>query len=284
LGTSARYAVMQFDFEDLVAVMARLRDPGGCPWDREQTHATLAPYLLEEAHEVLEAISRGDQAALRGELGDLLLQVVFHAQMAREAGGFNAGDVIDGLVRKLIDRHPHVFGDVRLDTAGEVLAQWHEIKRRETPERGPFDGVPKSLPALARAQKLLGRAADTDAPARVPSDPAQALVALRERVRSIAPARARGAASSRSAAPAHGKRATGSPIEGRDLGELLLAVVALAAAAEVDAESALRAACDEFVQTTSAQSTPTAETVGTTAGDRRRSGTRGSGRRRQPRR
>ena len=133
---------MHHTFEDLVAVMAKLRAADGCPWDREQTHASLAPYLIEESHEVLDAISRGDPDGLRGELGDVLLQVVFHAQMAREAGTFDADDVVDSLTRKLLHRHPHVFGDLRLGTAREVKAHWEEIKLREAPDRDPIEGIP----------------------------------------------------------------------------------------------------------------------------------------------
>ncbi len=226
---------MRHTFEDLVAVMARLRGPGGCPWDREQTHTSLAPYLLEETHETLEAISRGDLVALRDELGDLLLQVVFHGQMAHEAGTFDTSDVVDGLVRKLISRHPHVFGDVRADTPAEVLDRWHELKRREMPERGIFDGVPASLPALSRAQKLLARAAVNEgAASRGPEAAAVAAAEVRAAVDASAVAV--------SAASAGGKSGAAGA-----LGDLLLAVAALAAAAGVDAESALREACERFV-------------------------------------
>jgi MazG family protein len=231
---------MRFEFDDLVTVMARLRGPGGCPWDREQTHASLAPYLLEEAYEVLDAISRRDADALRGELGDLLLQVVFHAQMADEAGEFDAGAVTDGLVRKLLARHPHVFGALRLETAAAVLQTWHELKRREAPERGMFEGIPPALPALARAQKLLGRAARAaDAPP--PAGPAQAAGAVTASLEQAAVTLAR---PEESGAP-HDTPDT--PARAQAVGALLLAVVALAAAGGVDAESALREACDRFV-------------------------------------
>jgi len=143
-------------FEDLVAVMARLRAPGGCPWDRAQTPQTLRPYLLEEAYEVLDALDRGDQGALREELGDLLLQVVFHAQMAAEAGHFTVAEVVDDLVRKLIERHPHVFSQARLDTAEMVLAHWQNAKQAR--RAGALDGIPVALPALVRAQKVQERA------------------------------------------------------------------------------------------------------------------------------
>ena len=231
---------MRFDFEDLVAVMARLRGPDGCPWDREQTHASLAPYLLEETHEVFEAISRSDQDALRTELGDLLLQVVFHAQMAHEAGNFDAGAIVDGLTRKLIDRHPHVFGDLRLGTAREVLERWHQIKRREEPDRGVFDGIPASLPALARAQKLLGRAAANGIGGATRPESANAVTAVRRELDRIADA----IGGERDAAGGSG--AGDGSAASRALGDLLLALVALAASAGIDAEVALRGACQQF--------------------------------------
>ncbi len=229
---------MRFDFEDLVAVMARLRGPEGCPWDREQTHASLAPYLLEETHEVLEAISRGDRDALKAELGDLLLQVVFHAQMAHEAGGFDAAVVVDGLTRKLIDRHPHVFGDLHLGTAREVLERWHEIKRREAPERGMFDGIPASLPALARAQKLLGRAATSGVGGATSAESADAVMAVRRTLDRVALVPNGGTGDRGDSARSDAAGA---------IGELLFAVVAVAASARVDAETALRDVCQRFV-------------------------------------
>jgi MazG family protein len=231
---------VRFEFDDLVAVMARLRGPDGCPWDREQTHASLAPYLLEETYEVLETISRGDPDALRGELGDLLLQVVFHAQMADEAGTFDVGAVVDGLVRKLLARHPHVFGDLRLETADAVLQTWHELKRREAPERGILEGIPAALPALARAQKLLGRAGRAGE-GQTPADPARAAHAARGALEQAA-ARLAGPAD-----PGAAAATIGSTGRVEAVGALLLAVVALAAAGGVDAESALREACDRFV-------------------------------------
>lgn len=235
---------MRFDFEDLIAVMARLRGPDGCPWDREQTHASLAPYLLEETHEVLEAISRGDQDALRSELGDLLLQVVFHAQIAHEAGGFDASAVVDGLTRKFLDRHPHVFGDLRLGTAREVLERWHEIKRREAPERGAFDGIPSSLPALARAQKLMGRAAANGigGASRLEfAEAAEAAAAVRRSLDRF------DAATTRERREQAERGGSGGSATAGALGDLLFAVVALAAATGVDAEAALRDACQQFV-------------------------------------
>jgi len=158
-------------FEDLVAVQARLRAPGGCPWDREQTHSTLRTYLIEEAYEVLDAIEKGNSQELAEELGDLLLQVLFHADMARETGAFDITDVITAIHDKMIRRHPHVFGDVKADTAGEVLKNWAELKAKEKQAASTevassqktipsaFDGVPRTLPALLEAYQMTRRAA-----------------------------------------------------------------------------------------------------------------------------
>lgn len=147
---------------DLVAVMDRLRSPGGCAWDAEQTHTSLLPYLLEETHEVVEAIESGDREHLAEELGDLLLQVVFHARVAAEddAAPFDLDDVAGGIVTKLVRRHPHVFGDAQIgdaDDADEVHRNWERIKEAEKRRTGRFEGIPPTLPALARAQKMLGR-------------------------------------------------------------------------------------------------------------------------------
>jgi MazG family protein len=158
-------------FEDLVAVQARLRAPGGCPWDREQTHATLRTYLIEEAYEVLDAIEKGSPQELTEELGDLLLQVLFHADLAREAGAFDISDVIAGIHDKMVRRHPHVFGDVKAETASEVLKNWAQLKAKEKqavfsngvvsqkPAPSALDGVPRNLPALLEAYQITRRAA-----------------------------------------------------------------------------------------------------------------------------
>jgi tetrapyrrole methylase family protein/MazG family protein len=149
-------------FTELVAIMARLRGPGGCPWDREQSPSSIAPYLLEETYEVLEAIEEGKGARLREELGDLLLQVVFHAQMAAEAGQFTIADVLRGISEKLVRRHPHVFGAGDAKTASEVLARWEAIKQHEREVNGEeasaLAGVPRTLPALLRAHRLQEKA------------------------------------------------------------------------------------------------------------------------------
>jgi len=144
---------------DLVAVMDRLRSPGGCPWDAEQTHLSLLPYLLEETHEVVEAVESGDRAHLAEELGDLLLQVVFHARLAAEDedAPFDVDDVAAGIVEKLVRRHPHVFSGVQVDGPADVHRNWEEIKAAEKRREGVFDGIPPSLPSLSRAQKMLDR-------------------------------------------------------------------------------------------------------------------------------
>lgn len=149
--------------EKLLEIMATLRNPvGGCPWDRDQTFASVAPYTVEEAYEVADAIERGDFDDLRGELGDLLFQVVFHARMAEEAGRFDFGDVVAGICDKLERRHPHVFGGVRIDDVAEQSRVWEEIKRAERTAKRPagvLADVPAALPGLTRAAKLGKRAA-----------------------------------------------------------------------------------------------------------------------------
>jgi len=139
----------------LEALMARLRARKGCPWDRRQTHKSLKPYLLEEAHEVLEAIDSRDPRHLKEELGDLLLQVVFHARIAEEKGHFDLADVAATISDKLERRHPHVFGKTRIRTIGQLKRKWEELKRAEMPHRkSVFDGLPKTLPSLLRAQRV----------------------------------------------------------------------------------------------------------------------------------
>ncbi len=154
-----------YNINDLIKVMAKLRDPdGGCPWDLEQDFKSIAPYTIEEAYEVADAIERSDMANLREELGDLLLQPIYHAQMAREAGEFDINDVINDITAKMIHRHPHVFEDTAANTADDVNKLWDERKALEKGENTPksaIDGVPKSFPALLRAQKLQKKAAQT---------------------------------------------------------------------------------------------------------------------------
>jgi tetrapyrrole methylase family protein/MazG family protein len=148
------------EFQRLVEIMARLRAPGGCPWDREQSREDLKPYLVEETYEVLDAIDRKDPKMLCEELGDLLLQVVFHAQIAHEEGSFDVDDVCRSINQKLIRRHPHVFGDTRADTPDQVLRNWEAIKVEEKGGDGSvLQGVPKVLPALLKAHRLQQKAA-----------------------------------------------------------------------------------------------------------------------------
>ena len=165
-GRSKKFGAL---FEALVALQARLRASNGCPWDRQQTHASLRTYLVEEAYEVLEALDSGDGAKLAGELGDLLLQIVFHAQLAREAGRFDVGDVIEHVHTKMVRRHPHVFGRFRAKTAAQVLKNWEQLKAEERREENGgtedkyaaaslLDGVPRTLPAVLEAYQLTRRA------------------------------------------------------------------------------------------------------------------------------
>ena len=148
--------------EKLLAIMTRLRGPDGCPWDREQTLKTLRPYVLEETYEVLEAIDAGDPREHREELGDLLLQIVFQAQLASEEGQFDFADVAEAISSKLVSRHPHVFGDATVKDAEAVLRQWVALKRKEKEARGGgqsvLEGVPREMPALARAERLTEKA------------------------------------------------------------------------------------------------------------------------------
>jgi len=196
---------------DLVTVMDRLRSPGGCPWDARQTHESLVHYLLEETYETVEAVESGDRAHLREELGDLLLQVMFHARLAEEHPDdpFGIDDVAGGIVEKLVRRHPHVFGDTEVADAEEVLANWEVLKQQEKGRASAVDGVPLGQPALALAAKLLSRAGKAGVDAAVP-DP-------------------------------------GVAVTGPDaLGDLLLGLVDAAQRQGLDAEQALRAASRRY--------------------------------------
>ena len=217
----------------LRALLQVLRGPGGCPWDQEQTHRSLAPYLLEETYEVLEALDADDPAQLREELGDLLLQIVFHAQLAEEAGKFDLETVAELEVKKMVERHPHVFATETAETAGDVRDQWEARKRKKSKRSSLADGVPKALPALTRAQTISARAASlgfdwldaTETWGKVEEEHAE----LKQLLAKEAPA-------------SH----TTEAIE-EEIGDLLLALVNLARKLGLDSEAALRRAVDKFV-------------------------------------
>jgi tetrapyrrole methylase family protein/MazG family protein len=144
--------------EELIAIMDKLLGEGGCPWDREQTHESLVRYLIEETYEVIDAINQGDMNELATELGDLLLQIVFHAALAERSGHFDFAEVARRVSRKMVDRHPHVFGSMQLETANDVLDKWEGFKKKEG-KKYLLDGIPQGLPALMRAEKMQEKAA-----------------------------------------------------------------------------------------------------------------------------
>ncbi|MGM0594102.1 MAG: nucleoside triphosphate pyrophosphohydrolase [Pseudomonadota bacterium] len=216
----------------LLAIMARLRDPqGGCPWDRQQSFASIAPYTIEEAYEVADAIEQGDMAALRDELGDLLFQVVFHARMAEEAGAFAFDDVVEAIVEKMTRRHPHVFGEAEVADAVAQTREWEAHKAKERRDKGGhhsrLDGVTLALPALSRAAKLQKRAArgglDWPSVDGVLGRVEEELNEVRAELDEADPVRLED-----------------------EIGDLLFAAVNLARHAGVDAETALRSASGKF--------------------------------------
>lgn len=218
-------------FANLVRIMDRLRDPGGCPWDREQTYATLRNYLLEECYEVVEALDAGDREGLREELGDLLFQIVFLSRLAQEEGAFTAEDVASGVAEKMVRRHPHVFGSGKADTSEEVLRNWEEIKRQEKGAAAPapsvLTGIPRGLPALLKAQRLGTKAArvgfdwhrDQDVLDKIDEE----VLELRQAATSGRPEQVR-----------------------EEFGDLLFSLVMLARRLQVDAEEALEGANRKF--------------------------------------
>jgi MazG family protein len=217
------------DFAGLVRIMSALRDPeGGCPWDLEQTHETLKPNMIEEAYEVVDAIDAGSDSDLAEELGDVLLQIAFHAQMAAEAGTFTIDDVAAGIVAKLVHRHPHIFGDVEAGSAQETLRRWDQLKKAEKPHRSSaLDGIPSRLPSLMAAQKISRRVVahgfeweDTEG---VYEKLAEELEELRA-------------------------TAEGTPEAREEIGDLLFTVVNLARKYQVDAEQALRETNEKFAR------------------------------------
>jgi nucleoside triphosphate diphosphatase len=247
-------------FERAVKIMARLRAPGGCPWDREQTFDSIKPYTLEETYEVFEAIDNRDWQELPGELGDLLLQVLFYSEMAREAGYFSVDDVLDRLSSKLIDRHPHVFADTKADTAGEVLRNWEALKRAEKAEKSEkgialnrerqsmLDSISRAMPALLEATKLGRKAASVgfDWPEisgvfeKLEEEVSELKHDLAELPQPIRPAGGQAGSRTHPISPELHAR-----IEG-EVGDLFFVLVNLARFLEVDPESALRRTTKKF--------------------------------------
>ena len=216
------------EFEKLIELMARLRGPDGCPWDREQTMASLRPFVLEEAYELVDAIGQDNTEAVCEELGDLLLEVVFVAQVGIEAGAFTMPEIVRGIREKLIRRHPHVFESKTADGAGEALAHWEDIKAKEKPPRkSHLDGVPRSLPALSRAAKISKRAAhagfDWDSREQVLEKIDEEVLELKEAV-----------------------RAGDESSVHEELGDLLFAIVNFARLSKTDGEVALLDANEKF--------------------------------------
>ncbi len=223
------------EFQTLVDIVARLRAPDGCPWDREQTHQSLTPFLIEETYEAVEQIDANSLPGLREELGDILLQVMLHSEIASEGGAFTVTDVIEGLVNKLIRRHPHVFGDAEARTAEEVAARWEVLKSEERQGASLMEGVPANLPALTHAQRAQGRAANVgfDWPS---------VDGVLEKVTEEAG----------ELTEAHADAETEATDESRaalewEFGDLLFSLVNLARWMDIDAETALRHANRRFV-------------------------------------
>ena len=219
-----------YTFDDLVAIVAILRGEGGCPWDAVQTHTTIKKDLIEETYEVIEAINKDDKALLQEELGDLLLQVVFHTQIEIEAGTFNMDDVADGICKKLIIRHPHVFGEVKVDGVDDVLSNWDDIKRLTKGQKTTtqaMQAVPRELPALMRSTKIQKKAAKAGFDW---SDVSGALDKLEEEIAELR------------AAIADGTEEDAAD----ELGDVLFSAVNVSRFLDVDAEEALTAATDKF--------------------------------------
>ena len=226
------------EFEKFRDIVAKLRAPGGCPWDREQTHESLLPQLLEEAYELAGAVRANDTANFREELGDLLLHIVMQADIAREAGQFNIDDVIRDISEKLVRRHPHVFGTSDARDTGAVLKQWDAIKRSEKPDGHYLDGLPTALPALMRAQKAQSKAA------RVNFDWSELRDVMAKVEEELGETKAAIAALA-TASPSGGGQ--DQEVIAEEIGDLLFAVVNLARKCDLDAESTLQMATDKFV-------------------------------------
>lgn len=221
----------RYDIHDLVEIMRILRAPGGCPWDAEQTHESIKKNLIEETYEVIEAINKNDKDLLCEELGDTLMQVVFHAQMEKEAGSFDFDDVSDGVCKKLIERHPHVFGEVAVSGVDDVLTNWDAIKRKTKGQKSTTESmqsVPRELPALMRATKLQKKAADVGFDW---NDVSGALDKLEEEIGELRQA------------------ITNKDKENmtEELGDILFSAVNVSRFIKTDAEEALTAASDKFL-------------------------------------
>ena len=222
----------KYTIDDLLEIMKILRSPEGCPWDREQTHKSIRNNLIEETYEAVEAIDTENSELLCEELGDVLLQVVFHAQLEKEKGGFDFSNVVDGVAKKLVERHPHVFGDVTVKDSGEVLANWDAIKRRTKGRKTVADvleGVSPALPALMRSQKLAKKASKADGR---PLEKESSLGEFNEAVRQIV----------------QFSDSAGEDEKLQQIGRLLFSVAALSEAMGVEAEQALAQYCDGFVR------------------------------------
>lgn len=220
----------RYDYNDLLEIVRLLRSAEGCPWDRVQTHQSIRRGLLEEAYEAAEAIDMEDTALLREELGDVLMQVVFHADIEKDAGRFTMDDVCDGVVKKLLFRHPHVFGDGRAETADTVPASWDELKRQEKGQKttaDALDAVARSLPGLWRAEKIQKKAADAGFDWR---DVSGALDKLDEETGELRQA-----------------VETGGDVAG-ELGDVLFAAVKVGRFCGIDPEDAIAGTCEKFIR------------------------------------
>ncbi|MCI8330106.1 MAG: nucleoside triphosphate pyrophosphohydrolase [Oscillibacter sp.] len=224
----------RYDWKDFLEIMRLLRGPGGCPWDAEQTHTSIRRNFLEETYEALDALDRDDPADMQEELGDVLMQVAFHAQIETERGRFTMADVVDGVAKKLVYRHPHVFADTRVRDSEEVLVNWEALKRKEKSQSSTADAieaVPHTLPALWRAEKIGSKTAKAGFDW---SSALSALGKLEEEVRELRTALESGGPAD---AP-HGAR--------EELGDLLFITAKVAQMSGVDPEDALHRACDKF--------------------------------------
>ena len=224
----------RYDWEDLLEIMRLLRAPGGCPWDAEQTHATIRRDFLEETYEALDAIDRDDPVDMCEELGDMLLQVVFHTQIETERGRFTMDDVVDGICKKMVYRHPHVFGTTEVENSAEVLVNWEALKRKEKRQASTADAieaVPHTLPALWRAEKVQKKTAKVGFDW---SSSLDALKKLEEEVRELREALESGKPTD----VPHGVR--------EELGDALFMAAKIGQMTGVDPEDALHRACDKF--------------------------------------